>query len=191
MKLWPSPFWLGLTSFFTYYPQNQKFVEQQGEQCPERGRVIYNGPYTLTQFEATQGATMVKNDDYWMPKRRHQRVEMPIVKETDTAVNLYESGELDNVEIDSEYVDEYRSTRPTSPQRRCSLPGTWSSTELADLPEHEHAPGLPNGLQRGGVGDKISTTARRSRPGTSPSGWPDQGQDLPRGPGSGDAGIRS
>src|SRR5829696_196644 len=27
----PAPYWLGLTSFFTYLPQNQKFVEQQGD----------------------------------------------------------------------------------------------------------------------------------------------------------------
>src|ERR671910_2109167 len=27
----PAPYWLGLTSFFTYLPQNQKFVESKGE----------------------------------------------------------------------------------------------------------------------------------------------------------------
>jgi oligopeptide transport system substrate-binding protein len=108
----PSPFWLGLTSFFTYYPQNQKFVEQQGEQYAQNAKaLIFNGPYTLTEFEATQGATVVKNKDYWDADNvAIQKVEMPIVKETDTAVNLYEDGELDEVEIDSEYVDEYRGT---------------------------------------------------------------------------------
>src|SRR5215204_3684120 len=89
----PSPFWLGLTSFFTYLPQNQKFVEDQGEQYAQNAdALIYNGPYTLTEFESTQGATVVKNDDYWDAGNvAIQRVEMPIVKETDTGVNLYES----------------------------------------------------------------------------------------------------
>jgi oligopeptide transport system substrate-binding protein len=108
----PSPFWLGLTAFFTYLPQNQKFVEQQGDQYAQSAdALIYNGPYTLTQFEATQSATMVKNKDYWDADNvAIQKVEMPIVKETDTGVNLYESGELDVFEIDSEYVTEYRDT---------------------------------------------------------------------------------
>jgi oligopeptide transport system substrate-binding protein len=108
----PSPFWLGLTSFFTYYPQNQKFVEQQGDQYAQNaGALIYNGPYTLTQFEATDSATLVKNKDYWAAGDVDiQKVEMPIVKETDTAVNLYDSGELDETEIDSEYVNEYKGT---------------------------------------------------------------------------------
>jgi oligopeptide transport system substrate-binding protein len=115
----PSPFWLGLTSFFTYLPQNQKFVEQQGEQYAQNAEaLIYNGPYTLTQFESTQGATLVKNEDYWDAENVDlQEVEYKIVKETDTGVNLYESGELDEFEIEAEYVTEYKDT-----------PDFWSQT---------------------------------------------------------------
>jgi oligopeptide transport system substrate-binding protein len=39
-----------------------------------------------------------------------ERVEAKIVKELDTAVNLYESGELDVQGIDGEYVDEYKDS---------------------------------------------------------------------------------
>jgi oligopeptide transport system substrate-binding protein len=115
----PSPFWLGLTSFFTYLPQNQKFVEQQGEQYAQNeNALIYNGPYTLTDFESTQGATLVKNDGYWDAENVDlQKVEYKIVKETDTGVNLYESGELDEHEIEADYVTEYKGT-----------PDYWSQT---------------------------------------------------------------
>jgi oligopeptide transport system substrate-binding protein len=106
----PAPYWLGLSGFFTYYPQNQKFVEQQGEKYAQSAdALIFNGPYTLTAFESTQGATLTKNDGYWGAGNVDiQKVEYKIVKETDTAVNLYESGDLDETEIDSEYVDEYK-----------------------------------------------------------------------------------
>ena len=106
----PEPFWLGLAGFFTYYPQNQKFVEQQGDQYAQSAdALLYNGPYTLTAFEANQGATLVKNKDYWDAGNVDiQKVECKIVKETDTAVNLYESGDLDETEINSEYVNKYR-----------------------------------------------------------------------------------
>ncbi len=108
----PAPFWLGLTSFFTYYPQNQKFVEQQGEQYAQNAKaLIYNGPYTLTDFESTQGGTLLKNDNYWDAENVDiPKIEMPIVKETDTGVNLYESGELDQFEIEGEYVTEYEGS---------------------------------------------------------------------------------
>ena len=52
---------------------------------------------------------MVKNEDYWNKANVPiQKVEAKIVKELDTAVNLYESGELDVQTIDGEYVDEYK-----------------------------------------------------------------------------------
>jgi oligopeptide transport system substrate-binding protein len=108
----PSPFWLGLTSFFTYLPQNQKFVEQQGEDYAlSNDALIFNGPYILTSFKPTEGITMVKNEDYWNKANiAIEKVEGKIVKELDTAVNLYESGQLDVQTIDGEYVDEYKDS---------------------------------------------------------------------------------
>jgi oligopeptide transport system substrate-binding protein len=108
----PSPFWLGLTAFYTYLPQNQKFVEQQGEDYAlSADALIFNGPYKLTSFKPTQGVTMVKNQDYWNRANVPiERVEGKIVKELDTAVNLYESGELDVQTIDGEYVGEYKDS---------------------------------------------------------------------------------
>ena len=108
----PAPYWLGLMAFFTYYPQNQKFVERQGNnyaQTPDA--LLYNGPYTMTEFNPTEGATLEKNENYWDKGNVNiQKVELDIVKDTATGVNLYESGELDNQELSSEYVTEFRDT---------------------------------------------------------------------------------
>jgi oligopeptide transport system substrate-binding protein len=108
----PSPSWLGLTSFYTYYPQNQKFVEEQGERYAQSAdALIYNGPYILTEFNPTNGVTLVKNADYWDKANVDiEQVEGRIVKELDTAVNLHESGDLDITEIDSQYVNEYKDS---------------------------------------------------------------------------------
>ena len=108
----PSPFWLGLTAFYTYLPQNQKFVEKQGEDYAlSADALIFNGPYVLTEFDPTRGVMMVKNEDYWNEANVPlEKAEGKIVKELDTAVNLYESGELDVQPIDGEFVDEYKGT---------------------------------------------------------------------------------
>ena len=105
----PAPYWLGLTSFFTYLPQQQKFVEQQGDKYANgTENLLYNGPYKMTQFNPTSGVTVVKNEDYWDADNVDiSKVEAKIVKETDTAVNLFESGELDETVIDTEFVTEY------------------------------------------------------------------------------------
>ena len=108
----PAPFWLGLTAFPTYLPQNQAFVEEQGEDYAQSAdALLYNGPYTLTNLNPTEGVTFVKNGDYWDADNVDiERAEGKIVKEVDTAVNLHESGELDITEITAEYVDEYRDS---------------------------------------------------------------------------------
>jgi oligopeptide transport system substrate-binding protein len=108
----PAPFWLGLTSFPVYYPQNQGFVEEQGDQYAQNaGSLLYNGPYSLTDLNPTQGVTFVKRDDYWDADNVDiQRAETRIVRELDTAVNLHEQGQLDITEIAEEYVNEYRDS---------------------------------------------------------------------------------
>jgi oligopeptide transport system substrate-binding protein len=108
----PAPFWLGLTAFPTYLPQNQKFVEEQGEDYAQNSdALIYNGPYTLTELKPTEGVTFVKSDDYWDKANVDiEQVEGKIVKEVDTAVNLHESGDLDITEITSEFVGEYKDS---------------------------------------------------------------------------------
>lgn len=108
----PAPFWLGLTAFPVYYPQNQKYVEEQGEKyAQDADSILFNGPYELTEYNPTQGVTFVKRDDYWDAENVDiPRAEGKIVKEVDTAVNLHESGELDITEITQEFVDEYRDS---------------------------------------------------------------------------------
>jgi oligopeptide transport system substrate-binding protein len=106
----PAPYWLGLTSFFTYLPQQQKFVEQQGDDYASgTENLLYNGPYMITQFNPTSGVTVVKNEDYWNADNVDiSKVEAKVVKDTDTAVNLFESGQLDETVIDTEFVTEYK-----------------------------------------------------------------------------------
>jgi oligopeptide transport system substrate-binding protein len=108
----PSPYWLGLTAFQSYAPQNQKFVEQQGDKYAKSpDALLYNGPYTLIQANPTSGVTVVKNEDYWNAgKVDIQKVEAKIVKEMGTAVNLFQSGQLDVTNLQGEYVNEFKGT---------------------------------------------------------------------------------
>lgn len=108
----PTPYFLGLTSFITYFPQNQQFTEEQGgEYAQSADALLYNGPYALTEYNPANGVVMEKNKEYWDAQNvAVQRVDCRIVKEVGTAVNLYESGELDATELESEYVNQYRDT---------------------------------------------------------------------------------
>ncbi len=109
----PYPFWLGLAgSHQTYLPVNQKFYEQQGDDYAQSAdALLYNGPYVMTEFNPSTGATLVKNKDYWDKDNVEvQKIVCRIVKESDTRVNLYTAGDLDFCELTSEYVNEYKDS---------------------------------------------------------------------------------
>jgi oligopeptide transport system substrate-binding protein len=179
----PSPFWLGLTAFFTYLPQNQKFVEEQGDNYAQSAdALLYNGPYVMTQLNPTSGVTLVKNDDYWDAGNVDiQKVEGRIVKELDTAVNLYESGELDDVEIDGEYVQEYRDS-----------PDFWSQTYFATfymVPNVDKVPLFRNenvrraiqmGFNRQALVDQILQNGSEAATGFVPEGMAGPGEQTYR-----------
>jgi oligopeptide transport system substrate-binding protein len=109
----PYPFWLGLAgSHQTYLPVNQKFYEQQGKDYAQSAdSLLYNGPYIMTEFNPSTGATLVKNKDYWDKDNVDvQKIVCRIVKDASTRVNLYTAGDLDFGELTSEYVNEYKDS---------------------------------------------------------------------------------
>lgn len=108
----PTPFFLGLTAFPTYFPLNRAFVEEQGDDFGlGADSLLYNGPYEMTEFNASDRAVMRKRQDYWDADTVDvDRVNVRVIQSSDTALNLYENDELDAVTLTSEQVDQYRDS---------------------------------------------------------------------------------
>lgn len=108
----PTPFFLGLTALPLYFPLKQSFVEEQGQDFASGPRsLLFNGPYTLEEFNPSEGAVLQKNPDYWDSQNvAINTIDLRVVTESNTALNLYESGELDTVRLSSEQTDQYRDS---------------------------------------------------------------------------------
>jgi oligopeptide transport system substrate-binding protein len=106
-----SPFFLQLTSFAIYFPQNQAYVEKLGDEfARDADSLLYNGPFIMTQGTEGSGGTAVfkKNDKYWDKDNvAVKTVNGRIIKEEDTAINLYEAGELDRTSLTGDRVKQY------------------------------------------------------------------------------------
>jgi oligopeptide transport system substrate-binding protein len=104
------PYFKALLSFATFYPQNQKFVEAQGDQYGlEADKALYNGPFTLSEWKHEQSFKLSKNDNYWDKETvKLKEVNFNIVKDTATAVNLYETEKADVTGLSAEFVDKYK-----------------------------------------------------------------------------------
>jgi len=105
-----TPYFLQLTTFGTYLPQNQAFVESQGDQYGlEADTQLYDGPFTLSEWKHAESFTLTKNENYWDKDTvKLSEIKYNVVKDTSSAVNLYENGDIDKVMLDSEFVDKYK-----------------------------------------------------------------------------------
>lgn len=108
----PTPYFISLTTYAPFFPLNEKFTESQGDQYAlEAANMIYNGPFQMESWQHGQGWTFVKNENYWDKDTvKLTKITQKIVKDTATAVNLYEAGEIDTAELSSEYVAQYKDS---------------------------------------------------------------------------------
>lgn len=101
------PYLLDLLTSAWSFPQNQEFVESQGENYAlEPEYLISNGPFIMESWNHDQSWVLKKNDTYWDSESvKLDKVEYKVAKETATQVNLYETNAIDVVSLSSEFVD--------------------------------------------------------------------------------------
>ena len=109
----PTAYFETLTSFGTFLPLNQKFVEEQGDNFATSSEtVLANGPFTIENWESTSNSwELVKNEEYWDAETvQLDKMTFEVIKEPQTAVDLYETGKVDRVDLTSDLVDQYAYT---------------------------------------------------------------------------------
>ncbi|SME41385.1 Dipeptide-binding protein DppE precursor [Bacillus mobilis] len=109
----PIPYFLQLLALPIYLPQHESFLKEQGKNYAlEPSNLIYNGPFVLEKWKHEQEFQLKKNASYWDEKKvKLDEINFQIVKDTMTAVNLYEAGNLDRVPINSQFVDKYKGNK--------------------------------------------------------------------------------
>ncbi|TYR77796.1 peptide ABC transporter substrate-binding protein [Rossellomorea vietnamensis] len=103
------PYFKELLSFATFYPQNEAYVTEQGDQYGlEANTSIYNGPFVMSDWKHEQSFQVKKNPDYWEADAvQLEEINWNIVKDTATGVNLYETEKADIAGLSAEFVDQY------------------------------------------------------------------------------------
>ena len=119
----PDPSFLSLTSFGTFTPINEAFATEKGKDFttgPEN--LLYNGPFTWTKWDREQGYVLTKNESYWDAENvALDSVDVKVVKETSTVVNLYEAGDVDYAGLASEQVAAFQEDEDYNTGLRSSV----------------------------------------------------------------------
>ena len=72
--------------------------------------MVFNGPFVCVDWEPDVSMTFVKNEKYWdAASVKLAGLEYDFVMDTNTIINLYETGELDVMLVQPECLDTYRS----------------------------------------------------------------------------------
>ena len=106
----PTPYFLSLTSFFTYYPVHKATVEGNPAWATEAASFVGNGPFTLAEWTHNDSIKLAKNENYFNKDQiNFTEVHMSMIAESQTELNLYNTGELDwtggpNGEIPTEQI---------------------------------------------------------------------------------------
>ena len=114
----PNPAFLSKLQHSTFLPARKDLVEEYGDKyMSEVEYMVFNGPFVVSEWEHESHLNLEKNPDYWNADSvKLDKVEGAMVKDSNTVMNLYETGELDYVNVPSQYIDQYRDKLETAPE---------------------------------------------------------------------------
>ena len=106
------PFFLSLTSFPTFIPAQKAAIEEFGDKfASETDKMVYSGPFVISEWEHEQKLNLKKNEKYWDAKNvKLEEIHGDMITENNTAINLYETGELDVTGVAPEFLDNYKDS---------------------------------------------------------------------------------
>lgn len=103
------PFFLKLLSFGSFLPQNEKYVKEMGDQYAQApDKMIYNGPFKMTEWVAGNSFKAVKNEDYWDAANvKLNSITWKVSKDPQSAALEFDSGASDFIRLTGEVIDRY------------------------------------------------------------------------------------
>lgn len=106
-----TPYFDYLLAFPTFFPQNQKVVEKEGNKYAQKSEnAVYNGPFVLDKFDGPGTDTewvYTKNETYWDKKNvKLDTINVSVVKEASTGLNMFQDGQADDVILSGELAQQ-------------------------------------------------------------------------------------
>lgn len=95
----PLPYIESYLTYSLFYPQNKKFVEEQGKNyAKDADHLLYNGPFKMTKWDGPTATEWVleKNENYWDAKNvTLTKINFNVSKDPQASANAYTAGEAD------------------------------------------------------------------------------------------------
>lgn len=109
----PVAFFTDQLSMPIFFPQKADFVKTQGDKYgADADKVIGAGPFKLEKWDHEQQLVMVKNENYWDAANvKLTKVTVNVVKDPNTALNMFETDQVDLTELKGDQFQMYQASR--------------------------------------------------------------------------------
>lgn len=184
----PVTYFKNLLTLPVFFPQNEAFVQEMDENyATSSGALLYNGPFVLGEWDNT-GLSWVyqKNDTYWdRDKVKLDTINVDVVKETSTALNLYKNNAVDRITLTGNYIEREKQhpefeTIPTSSVYYLKL-NQERDGEPTPLANKNIRKGIAKAIDKEGFITQVLKNGSIPADGLVPEGFvysPDEGTDF-------------
>jgi len=105
----PVVYFPSIATFMVTFPQRQDVVEKYGDQWTEPRHIVTNGPFILSEWKHEYKLVLEANARHYEGRPAIDRVLVYVVEEPTTALTLYETGELDIIELPPVAIPHYKN----------------------------------------------------------------------------------
>ncbi len=95
----PVVYFPSITTFMVTFPLRKDIIETHGDHWTDPGHIVSNGPFELEEWQHEYKIILKSNPRYYGSPPGVDRIEAYVVREDTTALTLYETGDLDMVEL--------------------------------------------------------------------------------------------
>lgn len=105
----PTGYFIRLLGFMCFLPAREDLVTKFGEAyASEPDKMAFNGPFVIKEWKHEEKVVLAKNPNYWdNTKIKADLIDLPIINDSKTAMNLYESGDILSCAIPADLLDSY------------------------------------------------------------------------------------
>lgn len=109
----PAQYFTSLMVFPIFFPQNRQIVEHYGtDYGASSEHIVFNGPFVVEDWQQSQMEwRLKKNEHYWNDASiSAEEIHFQVIKETSTALNLFEDDQLDVAMVTGEIAKQMQGT---------------------------------------------------------------------------------
>ena len=170
----PTPFFLELTAFYTYFPVNQKVVESDAKWAGEAKSHVGNGPFKIDTWEHKSKLVLAKNDNYWDKDAvKLDKIDFSMVEDENTELSMFDNGDLDwaGAPMSALPTDAVPSLKDSGKMKTHAIAGTYMykfNTEKAPFNNAKIRKAFAYAIDRKSIIDNVTQTNQEPAMGLVP-----------------------